>query len=216
MIPIRIMFTKTDEAKYISHLDLTRNMQRVIKRAGVPIWYTQGFNPHPFMTFALPLSLGTDGLHETMDVKLLDENMDFSEIKERLNDCMPLGIHVTDVYEPVMKHTQICFAKFEILLSGCDSIYEDFNEFLNQPSIIATKKTKSGKIKEMELKSLIREYSLEKCDNGAVLSIILPAGCTDNINPSLLTDAFSQAYYVPESIKTVRRKLFTENMEVFR
>ena len=128
---------------------------------------------------------------------------------------MPLGIHVLKVYEPVMKHTQICFAEFDITITGSDAIYDDLNEFLSRESIISAKKTKSGKIKEIELKSLIHKYSTEKIENGAKLNIILPAGCTDNINPSLLTDAFIDNRYEQAVIKIIRKKLFTESMEIF-
>ena len=70
---VRVWFKKEGTAKYISHLDLNRNMLRIIHMAKLPIWYTEGFNPHPFITFALPLSLGFSGLRESMDFKLLDD-----------------------------------------------------------------------------------------------------------------------------------------------
>ena len=64
---VRIRFSKTGRARYISHLDLSRVMQRSLRRAGIPLWYTEGFNRHPYVTFAAPLSLGFEGLQETMD-----------------------------------------------------------------------------------------------------------------------------------------------------
>ena len=69
MTTIRIWFTKTGEAFYISLLDLQRVMQRALKRSGLPVWYTLGFNPHIYMTFAAPLSLGQESLAETVDFK---------------------------------------------------------------------------------------------------------------------------------------------------
>ena len=61
MYGIRIFFEKVGVARYISHLDLMRNFERAMRRADIPFWYTEGFNPRPFLTFALPLSLGVAG-----------------------------------------------------------------------------------------------------------------------------------------------------------
>ena len=69
---IRIFFSKTGRAIYISHLDLYRLFQRSIKRAKLPVWETEGFNPHLYLTFALPLALGTAGVCESMDTKLTE------------------------------------------------------------------------------------------------------------------------------------------------
>ena len=73
MKTIRVLFHKTGRAIYISHLDLTRAMGRALARTQLPVWYTEGFHPHLYMTFALPLSLGVEGLCETMDFWLTEE-----------------------------------------------------------------------------------------------------------------------------------------------
>ena len=67
---VRVFFEKTGMTKYISHLDLMRCMTRAIKRAAIPAWYTEGFNPHLFITFALPLTLGVESLCESMDIPI--------------------------------------------------------------------------------------------------------------------------------------------------
>ena len=90
---VRLFFTKTGFAKYISHLDLMRCMSRAVKRAGIPLWYTEGFNPHLFMTFARPLSLGQESLCEVVDVRLVGE-MTFKDIQTRLNETLPKDITV--------------------------------------------------------------------------------------------------------------------------
>ena len=77
MTTIRVWFTKTGEASYISLLDLQRVMQRALKRSGLPVWYTLGFNPHIYMTFAAPLSLGQESLAETVDFKSEAEGYDW-------------------------------------------------------------------------------------------------------------------------------------------
>ena len=77
---VRIWFKKDGECRYISHLDLNRTMLRALHKSKLPIWHTEGFNPHPFATFPLPLSLGFRGVNECMDVKLEDDNYSFKEI----------------------------------------------------------------------------------------------------------------------------------------
>ena len=80
MIKVRAVFAKRGRAKYISHLDLNRCMQRVFKRSGIPIWYTEGFNPHIYITFALPLSLGYESGVEIMDFNIT-EGIPFKDIR---------------------------------------------------------------------------------------------------------------------------------------
>lgn len=88
-------------------------MLRALHKSKIPIWHTEGFNPHPFATFPLPLSLGFRGVNECMDVKLEDESFPFEEIISRLNGCLPRGLRVFDVTEPVMKAGKIAFASLQ-------------------------------------------------------------------------------------------------------
>ena len=92
MITVRISFEKKNEASYISLLDLQRVMQRVLKRSGLPVWHTLGFNPHIYMTFACPLSLGQESECECVDVKTEAEAQDFEQWKTALNAIMPAGM----------------------------------------------------------------------------------------------------------------------------
>lgn len=182
MIKIRAIFEKRSRAKYISHLDLNRCMQRTFKRSGLPIWYTEGFNPHIYINFALPLSLGYESSVEIMDFNLTEE-VPFEEIAGRLNKAMPEGLGVSRVYTPETKHTEIGFADFKITFSR--DISEKFKAFLNREHINTVKKTKRGE-KEIDLKPDINLISAEK----EKLVLRLPAGNEKNINPSLVTDLF--------------------------
>ena len=76
---VRILFSKTGRAKYVSHLDLVRAMTRAVRRANIPLWYTEGFNRHPYLTFASPLSLGYEGLRESVDIRM-EEAFPFDEL----------------------------------------------------------------------------------------------------------------------------------------
>ena len=74
MRSVRIWFSKTGTAKYISHLDLTRCLIRTFRRTTVPLWYTEGFNPRPHLVFGLSLPLGVEGLCEDFDIRLDDDS----------------------------------------------------------------------------------------------------------------------------------------------
>ena len=91
MEPIRVFYRKTDTAKYISHLDINRCFQRAMKRAGIPLWFTEGFNPHAYLTFPLPLALGYESLCECVDFRLT-QPMEPGEIVDRLNRVLPMGL----------------------------------------------------------------------------------------------------------------------------
>lgn len=147
MKSVRIWYRKEGAAKYMSHLDLVRVMGRVFHRAGIPLWYTEGFNPHPFMTFALPLSLGTVGLRETMDIKLEDE-ISREAILEKMNPCMPDGITVFDVTDPVMKPGAIAFGQYRIELfcgeTTPEALLETVKGQLEKKELIIEKRSKKG------------------------------------------------------------------------
>ncbi len=184
MIKIRAIFEKCGRAKYISHLDLNRCMQRTFKRSGIPVWYTEGFNPHIYINFALPLSLGYESKAEIMDFNITEE-MSFEQIKDILNKAMPEGLKVVKVYTPTTKQIDIKYSDFKITFDKC--IKAEFEKFMAQDTINTIKKTKRGE-KEIDLKPDINILSCEEIDCKTILSLRLPAGNDKNINPSLVTD----------------------------
>lgn len=188
----RVFFSKTDRAKYISHLDLNRVMQGAIKRAKLPVWYTEGYNPHMYVQFMLPLSLGQEGVREAMDFRLL-EDIPHSEVTTRLNKSLPLDIRAVETAAPVLKNTDITTAEYEIT---ADIDREKFLKFTESEKIIVEKTTKKGTF-EIDLKPLISEL-----DVGDRITFRLPAGNDFNINPVLLIDAYRE--FSDEEIKRIR------------
>ena len=91
MREVRLRFSKTGQAKYISHLDTNRVFSRAFARAKINLWYTQGFNPRPYMSFSLPLSLGVESYCENVDIRIIDDLTD-EEIKARVNDALPIAM----------------------------------------------------------------------------------------------------------------------------
>lgn len=99
-IAVRLFFSKTGRAKYISALDLITCFQRAIRRTDIPIWHTQGFNPHTYVNVNLPLSLGSEGINESMDIKLT-ERTDFDVVRDKLNAVLPPDIRIIRAALPV-------------------------------------------------------------------------------------------------------------------
>lgn len=176
--------------KFISHLDMMRFMSRLIRRADLPVWYTEGFNPHLYMTFALPLSLGFESDYEVVDIRLLDDGYPLDTLCEKLNSVCPPYINFFDAKEPVLKTGDVAFANFVITFDDGGTIFEELNTFLNKDSIQVLKKTKKGGIKEIEIADKIKDFSLDKTAENTVLTITLPAGSVENLNPELFLNKF--------------------------
>ena len=148
-------------------------MIRAIQKSRIPIWHTEGFNPHPFITFPMPLSLGFVGKKECMDMRLLEDDFSFKEIIDRLNDCLPKGIRVFDVTEPKMKAGVIDKALY-ILKLNCDEttpeeLLKKTDELFSRNEIMVDKKSKSG-IKQVNLKEYLTDYTVSLVDDYVTVS----------------------------------------------
>lgn len=203
---VRVFYNKSGNLKYISHLDMNRVFTRIVKRSGIPIWYTEGFNPHPKLNFALPLSLGFESISEIVDIRIADDDYPCDAVYERLKKVMPVGLEVKAVCEPKMKVNDVRYASFDIVLAeNCD-----FTEFFIKDSIVIDKRTKSG-TKPTDIKPMIKSYSV----NDNILTLVLSAGET-NLNPTLVIDAAEKFYNKPIYISNiVRTNVFNSEMENF-
>lgn len=220
MQSVRIFFEKVGLAKYISHLDLMRCFSRAIKRADIDIWYTEGYNPHPFMTFSLPLSLGTESFCESVDIRINGE-MPFEELKERLNATLPTGIKITSVSAPLHKADEICFAEFEIAINtaNTEAVSSAVQSRINADEILVEKKAKQGKkkvLKEVNIKDSIKSFNTAVLKDKVLLNTVLAAGINGNINPSLLIDAVTKDVRDDiESIDIIKKKMLLSDMTEF-
>ena len=218
MLPVRLYFEKTGRAIYTSHLDLVRCFERCLRRADIPFWFTEGFNPRPFMSFALPLSLGVTGLREVIDIRLV-EDMPLDEVIERLNKVLPEGLKVLSAGEPVKKVTDIASSDYEITVipeNNAQSLGEKLNEFLSQESIVTQKKNKKKKLVDVELKPYIRSYKVNVKDDAVVLEAVLASGTSENCNPSLVLGEFWKYAGVEEQeCRIVRRMILDTDGKEF-
>ena len=218
MQTIRVWFAKREEACYISHLDLQRVVQRALKRSGVPVWYTQGFNPHIYLTFALPLPLGQQSITECFDFKTEHPLPDTEAIYWQINRALPRGIEVFAVTRPEMGSGKIAAARYLIRFEGNgEEIIEKAEAFFSRPELLVDKRTKRGGVKKMDLAPYLKKRSWLPFTEGACLDLTLPAGSTLNINPDLILTALEQATGIdPLDASICRTKLLTETLENFR
>ncbi len=212
---VRLIYKKTGRSKFISHLDLNRLMIRVLKRSGLPIWFTEGFNPHAFITFALPLSLGFESRYDVMDFRVTDLDLSYEEIFERLKSALPPDIVAVKVYEPTTKPKIICFADFEVYVECDDENYNKLSEFLNGDEIIVEKTTKKKEVKTFNVKGKIKQFSIEKTETGAKVYLCLPAGNIENINPTIIFDSAEKSGIEFDITDVIRDKIYDENLNLF-
>ena len=215
---VRIWFKKDKECRFISHLDLNRVMLRTVFRAKLPIWYTEGFNPHPFITFPLPLSLGFRGECECMDVRFMDDDFDLSKVADIMNPFLPDGIRVYNATESKMKPGDIAFAKFTAKLSSdvlsSAELKTELCELMLLDEYLVPKKTKSG-IKDINVAEYLKLIEILPDTGNLEISATLPAGSTNNVNIQLLIKALetyvkSDVYY-----DITRLGVFNEEMKPF-
>ncbi len=221
MQEIRLRFSKTDQAKYISHLDTNRVFSRAFARAKIPLWFTEGFNPHPFMSFSLPLSLGVESLCENVDIRIL-EDIPFDEIKRRMNDSLPQGIRIVDVYDDFMDSHDIAYSdyvyKFEF--KDNETALQKIKAVLDSDEIMALKKGKKGKrriLKETNIKEFIVSYNISIRGDEVVLNTRLLAGPDKNLNPSLLFDTILRLIDMDFEWKSISRiRLLTKDLKEYK
>ena len=190
MIDTRIFYEKCGRIRYISHLDMNRLMQRALARARLPVWFTQGFNPHLYLTFPLPLSLGFESKSEMMDIRLTEPVLP-EEVKARLNAQLPEGLSVFEVAPPQMNAAQIAFCDYTITLPG--SVAAQLEAFLSGP-IIVQKKTKRGPA-EMDIRPHLILRGLQEQEGKTQLFLRCAGGPALNVNPSLAMEAFCREYH---------------------
>ena len=189
---VRLFFKKNGPLRFVSHLDMNRVMIRLLRLSKVPVWYTEGFNRHPYITFALPLSLGFSSEYEVMDFRFDNDDFEISRAEKMIANVCPKGIDVIALKEPIYKSGKIALADFEVSFSADSKANEEsLNRFLTAKSIPVLKTTKKGGAKEIDLSEKIKGFAL-KTEDVLKLTIRLPAGGEDNVNPKILLDKYME------------------------
>lgn len=217
----RLLFEKSGNAVWISHLDLMRVFQRAFKRAGLPLTHTQGFNPRPSVSIALPLSVGISSKCELLDFDLSVDGVSCIEIKERLNAALVAGVRVLDVYESGRKIRDLslleCTIELQYDQSAIDTAVEKINELFLKDEIIVPKKTKSG-IQDQNIVTMIRRIHIDKAGDSALRINCLICCQNPTLNPAQIPLAI--ATYLPDLkpdyTKCSRIEIYDNNETVFR
>ena len=216
---LRLRFGKTGRAVYISHLDLMHTMQRAFSRAGYELKYSEGFNPHPQISIALPLSVGAESVCEIMDFRLRQE-ADPKEIPARLTAVMPEGIFVTECYEQTRKVAELKYLEvegaFEYDERDAVEMAKKLREFYAADEIVITKKTKRG-MGESDIKSAIRSIEFLPGEGQVRIKAVISAQ-EPTLNPELLADALRQKApeLAPDFAKFRRIETFDAQMKLYR
>lgn len=202
---IRVWFQKIGAAKYISHLDLTRCMARALKLSGLPLWYTQGFNPRIYMTFAMPLSLGVSGERECMDIRFT-QPVDLAEASRKLAACLPEDIVLLEVARPEEEFSAIAYGDYRLRLEAEDprALLADIENVFAQEQVIVMKRTKKGE-KPFNIKPHFQFVEKSFQPGWLLLDIFLPCSQEGSVNPGFLAEAL-QAYTNREPYVEITRK----------
>ena len=192
---VRIKFRKVGDLQYISHLDLQRTLHRILVRAGIPLWYTKGFNPHAKIVFSTPLSVGAQSECELVDIRI-DREMSCERIKELLNNEVTDELRILDVYIPSTKFSEIMWANYtiEVCRDGLDSAMVDaLKKTVSAEELKVIKKTKSGE-KEVNIIPLIGKFDAELSADGTkiIINALLNVNADSYLNPDLLLTALDR------------------------
>lgn len=219
MNKLRMRFSKTGRAIYISHLDLMATMQRAFSRAGSRLKYSEGFNPRPQISIALPLSVGCASVCELMDFQLLEE-VDITSLKDKLNATMPEGILVQEIYEPTRKNAEIKWLAVESVFEyddrEVDIMLPALEAFFARESIVIEKKSKRG-FGQTDIRPAIEEISFAPAEGGVRVHALISAQ-DPTLNPELICAALRalKPEIAPDFAKFTRLETFDVQKRVFR
>lgn len=191
-----LRFTKTGPVRFTSHLDLLRMFKRAFRRTGIPVSYSQGFNPHPRMGFCQPLSLGYSGLGEYIEFQT-DSDAGRAAWLDMLQKGLPDGIKLLGIGiigDGQKSMAASCFAADYDIVFDVPYKLKDFDDiltrFMSQDAIMVSKKTKGGKMTEVDIEPKIRSLKASDKDGKLMLEATLDSGSSSNLSPELLIKAF--------------------------
>ena len=205
----RIKFAKRGSLIFVSHLDFAHSFTRALKRAELPLKYSEGFNPHPKQVFALPLSVGMVGENELCDITLT-EDFSHEEVKARLENAFTHEIEIKEVFDPELKMGKVKSAKYVLVFEGLTIGKEDLEKALSDLAPVM-KTTKSGKERELDIKSMVYASSVEKDGEKTVLTLTLAASGDSYLNPDLvLVSMRNMGLDIPDEYDITRTDIFFE------
>lgn len=205
-----IKFSKESDIKFVAHLDLMRTIQRMMKRSGLPVEYSKGFNPHINLSLAQPLAVGVYSSGDYMDA-YFEEEIDENIIIEKLNESAPMGIKVLEAKKIIDEQNKKVFksmaaidaAKYRIKLKYNEVSYlkEDIEKLLNSNEWVILKKSKSGE-GEVNIKPMVKEFNYTTTDNTLTVNTVVACGSRENLSAELL------AKFIQENTREANKEAF--------
>lgn len=217
----RLLFEKTGNAIWSSHLDLMRIFQRAFKRAGLPLTHTQGFNPRPSVSIAMPLSVGVESACELLDFDLDGDVVPCDEITERLNKALVSGVHVLETYNAGRKLRDLAYLHAFVTLEYDEGIPENAENVVaalfTKDAVIVPKKGKNG-IQDQDIIPMIQSIEVKRAGKKELVLDCVVCCQNPTLNPMQLVAAIN--LYLPEMTpsfaKCKRLEIFDGNHTVFR
>ena len=217
---IRVKFKKEGDMIYISHLDLQKLLQRAFRRADIELSYSQGYNPHPKMSYGNALALGTESYGEYVDIEI-EEEIGVKEFLTRINAELPQGIEFIKAEEidpktPSLASTiQYGEYLFNIELENPLSkelIKSRISDFMNKEEIIITKKNKKGKIVESNIRPMIKFFDILSLEeDNLILIATISTGSKANLNTNIFIPKILELLDIdmdPLDVDILRRDLY--------
>ncbi len=212
-IKIRITFRKTAAVRYVSHLDMMRAFKRALRRSGLPIVYTEGFNVHPVMIFTPPLSVGYLSECELLDIGLTRE-VPLKEILSALCRSLPEGFMATEVKYAKNKISDIFTSVYEVTAPELLGKREEFEAFIEEEEIVIAKSTKGGD-KTVDCAPFVKNARFEEKNGKAVITLFLPSNNDLSVNPRLVIEEFMRREGIEASPDYKRTALLDKNGNSF-
>ena len=217
----RLLFEKKGNAVWISHLDLMRMFQRAFKRAGLHLTHTQGFNPRPSVSIALPLPVGIESCCELLDFRLDGENASNEEILSRLNEALVEGVRVLAVYDQGQKIKNLAYLDCLLSMEYDRGVPSDapqaIRDLFSRESLIVLKKSKNGET-EQNIIPMLRSFALAQ-EDANTLSIHARVCCQNpSLNPMQLCAAVESHLpeFAPDFAKVSRNEIYDHQEQIFR
>ena len=217
----RLIFEKKGRAVWISHLDLMRLFQRAFKRAGLPLKHTQGFNPRPSVSIALPLSVGVESRCELLEFEIEGEMPPLAETRKRLNESLVEGVRVLQIYEGGRKLRDLALLNCSVTLEYDAGVAQEKADLIDglfrRETLVVTKKSKNGPV-DQDLIPMIRRMDVTLESAEAVRLDCLICCQNPTLNPMQLVAAIEKYLpnMVPDHAHCCRNEIYTENEKVFR
>ena len=217
---LRLVFRKEGRAVYISHLDLLRTFQRVFLREGLVLKHSQGFHPHPIVSFAMPLSVGQSSQCEILDFELTQEH-DGSGLAERFNEFMPEGIRAVDCFVPqkpvrdlATLHAEVKFIYDNGIPAGAR---DELEKLFASESVVISKRTKRKEMADVDIRPMIESMDIREEDGMLVIDARVMAQ-NPGLNPALLESAVVRylPQFKPDFVKVHRLEMLDAQGNIFK